>query len=288
LDRKKHREAIDLDDVAAKSGYSKWHLQRIFKCVTGQKLGSYIRARKLSQASIFLQLTSRPIIDIALQYHFDSQQSFTRAFRKQFSVTPDRHRRSKEWDMTRLYPPIHLDCLRLPEHKFIQIKPMKIVGITRRYTCNVEQTSSTHKKFREHLCLPFLSEICHMPTFLYVYGLHHTHPCHQRNDKQTVSYTTAIEYLEMEDTLTHGQVMELEGGDYVKFTFNAPQEDLQDFIFKLYGTYLPMLGLVRRRGCDIERFYIQKLSSDSLKFHTLGCDYFIPVNSTYNQSINLQ
>ena len=30
-------------DVAAKAGYSKWHLQRMFKDVTGHAIGAYIR-----------------------------------------------------------------------------------------------------------------------------------------------------------------------------------------------------------------------------------------------------
>lgn len=80
---------LTLDNVAAKAGYSKWHLQRMFKDVTGQAIGAYIRARRLSNAAAALRLTSRPILDIALQYRFDSQQTFTRAFKN--SLT--KHRR---------------------------------------------------------------------------------------------------------------------------------------------------------------------------------------------------
>lgn len=53
----------------------------MFKEVTGQAIGSYIRSRRLSRAAVALRLTSRPILDIALQYRFDSQQTFTRAFK---------------------------------------------------------------------------------------------------------------------------------------------------------------------------------------------------------------
>ena len=83
-----------LDNVAAKAGYSKWHLQRMFKDVTGHAIGAYIRARRLSKSAVALRLTARPILDIALQYRFDSQQTFTRAFKKQFNLTPALYRRS--------------------------------------------------------------------------------------------------------------------------------------------------------------------------------------------------
>ena len=78
-------QPLSLDNVAAKAGYSKWHLQRMFKDVTGHAIGAYIRARRLSKSAVALRLTARPILDIALQYRFDSQQTFTRAFKKQNS-----------------------------------------------------------------------------------------------------------------------------------------------------------------------------------------------------------
>lgn len=80
-------QPLSLDNVAAKAGYSKWHLQRMFKDVTGHAIGAYIRARRLSKSAVALRLTARPILDIALQYRFDSQQTFTRAFKKQFAQT---------------------------------------------------------------------------------------------------------------------------------------------------------------------------------------------------------
>ena len=85
-------QPLSLDNVAAKAGYSKWHLQRMFKDVTGHAIGAYIRARRLSKSAVALRLTARPILDIALQYRFDSQQTFTRAFKKQFAQTPALYR----------------------------------------------------------------------------------------------------------------------------------------------------------------------------------------------------
>ena len=90
-------QPLTLNNVAIKAGYSKWHLQRMFRDVTGRAIGSYIRARRLSKAAVALRLTARPILDIALQYRFDSQQTFTRAFKKQFGLTPAHYRRSPDW-----------------------------------------------------------------------------------------------------------------------------------------------------------------------------------------------
>lgn len=103
-----------LDNVAAKSGYSKWHLQRMFRSTTGHALGSYIRERRLSQAAQALRTTPRPILDIALQFHFDSQPSFSRAFKKQFGKTPAVYRRTPQRDGTLPRP---ADITPLPGHR---------------------------------------------------------------------------------------------------------------------------------------------------------------------------
>lgn len=115
-------QPLSLDNVAAKAGYSKWHLQRMFKDVTGHAIGAYIRARRLSKSAVALRLTARPILDIALQYRFDSQQTFTRAFKKQFSQTPALYRRSPEWSAFGIRPPMRLGEFAMPAHEFVTPK----------------------------------------------------------------------------------------------------------------------------------------------------------------------
>ncbi len=83
-----------------------------------------------------LRLTARPILDIALQYRFDSQQTFTRAFKKQFSLTPALYRRSPDWSSFGwLRPPLRLGEFTLPKHEFITLPPTQLLGVTQSYTC---------------------------------------------------------------------------------------------------------------------------------------------------------
>jgi len=85
-------KSLSIDEVAAKSGYSKWHLQRMFRSVTKQTLGGYIRERRLTLAAEALSQTERPVFDIAMQYGYDSQQTFSRVFRREFDRTPSDYR----------------------------------------------------------------------------------------------------------------------------------------------------------------------------------------------------
>jgi AraC family transcriptional regulator len=83
---------ISLDDVALHCGISKYHLHRLFKSLTGESLMEYVQSRKLSASINDLIHTKMRIIDIALNYGFDYEQSYIRAFRKKFGYTPQKVR----------------------------------------------------------------------------------------------------------------------------------------------------------------------------------------------------
>lgn len=86
-------QSLSVNDVAARSGYSKWHLQRVFFRVKGVNLAAYIRDKKLSLAAQDLISSRDKILDIGFRYGFDSQQSFTRSFSKKYNVPPQAYRR---------------------------------------------------------------------------------------------------------------------------------------------------------------------------------------------------
>ncbi|MEW7315046.1 MDR efflux pump AcrAB transcriptional activator MarA [Buttiauxella gaviniae] len=83
---------LSLEKVSQRSGYSKWHLQRMFKKETGHSLGQYIRNRKLTEIALKLKESNEPILYLAERYGFESQQTLTRTFKNYFSVPPHRYR----------------------------------------------------------------------------------------------------------------------------------------------------------------------------------------------------
>jgi AraC family transcriptional regulator len=69
------------------------YMHRIFYQMTGFTMKEYIRQRRLASAVSLLQSTSKNVLDIALISGFQSAESFTRAFKKQFSLNPSQCRR---------------------------------------------------------------------------------------------------------------------------------------------------------------------------------------------------
>ena len=86
-------QPLSIKVVASKSGYSQWYLQRLFKSITGNSIATYIRTLRLNRAALELKQGRETITEIACKYQFESHQSFTRAFKKMFSVTPSDYRR---------------------------------------------------------------------------------------------------------------------------------------------------------------------------------------------------
>lgn len=86
-------EPITLNQLAKTAGYSQWHSERIFKELVGKTPYDYIRALRLSKAAMDLRDGNSKIIDVAFDYVFDSHEGFTKAFSKQFGLSPREYRR---------------------------------------------------------------------------------------------------------------------------------------------------------------------------------------------------
>jgi AraC family transcriptional regulator len=84
---------ILFQEVSQKAGISQWHFQRIFRALTNETLKTYIRSRRLSNALEKLLISNQKIIEVAITAGFESQESFTRAFKKAFNMTPNEARK---------------------------------------------------------------------------------------------------------------------------------------------------------------------------------------------------
>jgi AraC family transcriptional regulator len=88
-------EPITLHMLSSAAGYSPWHAAKIFKVLTQKSPFEYIRSLRLSRAAVRLRDANVKIVDVAFDFVFDSHEGFTRAFSKQFGVTPQRYSQKK-------------------------------------------------------------------------------------------------------------------------------------------------------------------------------------------------
>ncbi len=88
-------EPVWLSEVAERAGFSPPYFSRLFRVLTGEPFGSYVRRRRLTVAAARLIDVDRPvgIVELALICQYDSQEAFTRAFKRAFGVPPGRYRK---------------------------------------------------------------------------------------------------------------------------------------------------------------------------------------------------
>ena len=73
--------------VAKECGYSTYHFCRVFRFNKGISLMDYVKKRRLSLAKIDLFNGSK-IIDIAIDYGYDTHSGFSKAFKNEYGFTP--------------------------------------------------------------------------------------------------------------------------------------------------------------------------------------------------------
>ena len=86
---------FELEDIAYIANFSMFHFHRLFVGIVGYTPMDYVRRRRLSEAAREIVFSLLSIEDIARRYQFVSQSSFTRAFGRQFNISPEKVRKTK-------------------------------------------------------------------------------------------------------------------------------------------------------------------------------------------------
>ena len=108
------RTPISVADMAEAAGYSLYHFCRMFGKFTRHTPYDYLMRRRMTLAAGEVIQTDRRIVDIALDYQFQSHEGFTRAFQRMFETSPTDARRQGLVQAAFRLPRLtgdHLSCL---------------------------------------------------------------------------------------------------------------------------------------------------------------------------------
>ena len=86
---------FSIENVCSAVGYSRRQLDRLFQKHMSITLYEYINAVLLSESAAKLVNSDDTVIDVALDYHYQSHEGYTRSFAKRFSITPSEYRKNK-------------------------------------------------------------------------------------------------------------------------------------------------------------------------------------------------
>jgi transcriptional regulator GlxA family with amidase domain len=70
-------QPMDLDQMAAEAGFSKFHFARAFKAAYGETPANYLTRRRVERAKDLLRSANLTITEVCLQVGFNSLGSFS-------------------------------------------------------------------------------------------------------------------------------------------------------------------------------------------------------------------
>ncbi|BDA80949.1 AraC family transcriptional regulator (plasmid) [Leptospira kobayashii] len=89
-----------LNQLAFFSNFSPWHFHRFFKKHQGENVQSYIKRLRIEKAAYELKISDFPILEIAMEAGYESNEAFTRAFKRFLGKTPSQFRNDSKQTKT--------------------------------------------------------------------------------------------------------------------------------------------------------------------------------------------
>jgi AraC family transcriptional regulator len=86
---------LSLDLLAGELQLSKFHFHQLFRRATGETPRSYVERLRLEWAAVQLRIRRVAVVDVAFECGYRNHETFSRAFRARFAVSPREYR--QQW-----------------------------------------------------------------------------------------------------------------------------------------------------------------------------------------------
>jgi len=246
---------IDANEVAKAAGLSQWHFQRIFKALTNETLKTYIRSRRFAKALDQLLRSQLPILDVALASGFETQASFSRAFKACFHITPNQYRKFghraqfvKKLNIDENYiRHLHNNVSLVPD-VCVQ-EPMRMVGMRTQFF-GVDSEKNNLGKRLPPLWAAFMSRLGEVQHAVpgTCYGVVNA----LKPVGEQLEYHAAIAVTKIE-SLPSGMVgLDIDSATYARFCHRGFAQEIDHTVSYIYSNWMAASGREHTSGPDLE------------------------------------
>jgi AraC family transcriptional regulator len=205
----------------------------------GESIKEYVLKRKLSEAAVELVTTNRRLIEIAIDYGFNSQEVFTRAFTKVFHITPGKYRKSNcrivLYEKVNAYRKVLDNIGRMIKPAIVLEKEFHVVGLKKTVKPGDALIRSLWQEFSLRK-----SEINGIMNRESVLGICEYMP--DITDESEFEYITGAEVTDY-DYIPDGMISKtIPLSKYAVFTHRGNVEDMKTTYNMIYGMWLPVSG----------------------------------------------
>jgi AraC family transcriptional regulator len=227
---------VSLDKLASIANYSPFHLQKVFKQVTGESPKQYlIRLRLESALHLIIIHPHKSILTIAIDCGFSSAAVFSRAFKNYFNASPESIRNLKPREKAIILKKIQPTSFknRIPEQKNKKVVIKKCENMTGIYLLSsFHDTSQIQKSFKSLVKMAEANDLYSENSKLY--GI--ISPQHGHSYLVFLSINKALKIPSKYNTLTVKQ------GKYVALTTKGNVQETMGAVHFIFKDWLPDSG----------------------------------------------
>ncbi|MEQ0472907.1 helix-turn-helix domain-containing protein [Klebsiella sp. JB_Kp019] len=258
-----------IDDLAQYMGYSRRFVYEVFYQYGRLPIGQYIRLRRLTIAAVSLRLTRQPIATIAWQLSYDSPQTFSREFKKRFSLSPREYRCAAHWDTAKLLKKFPTDDESLPLARICSLPERVYYGYPMKYELRLSDMvlQSTGKTAIRQKVDRFFAAGGGSLSILSDYAA----------ASQNELNVEVNAFVGCHEARKPSSALTTRSGLYVGVEFYGSWSRYARLSSDLYLEQLPTLGVSRRDGHDIECFMTRHAEGGEAEEKRYHVRYFIPV-----------
>jgi AraC family transcriptional regulator len=241
------REEMALDDIAQAAGVTRYHLSRLFGLIAGRPIMQYVRGRRLSEAARMLSQGAPDILAVAIEVGYGSHEAFTRAFRDQFSLTPEQVRARRTLNNLEIVKAIKMDerlLTNLEPPRFEKGRTLLIAGLGERYN---DQTSANIPAQWQR----FLPHFGHVPGQIgrVAYGV----LCNGDHAGNT-EYISGVEVADFARVPKEFARLRIPEQEYAVFTHRDHISTIRQVWATIFNKWLPESGYQLADGPEFERY----------------------------------
>jgi len=258
---RKLSDSIDLNRLAFQANYSQFHFTRFFLEETGEAPINYLRRLRLEKAAFDLKTTEKTIIQIALDSGYEAHESFSRAFKKFFNLSPKDYRNNYHYAKSReIIEPKHILTDQI---KNVNVESFKIKF--ERFTGSYSECAGPYKD--SYHWNEFIKNKNVSPDSIFC-GICHDDPeitdvTNVRFDLGTITNAESIGF----------DIKEIEGGKFLLATHLGDYKNLQEsYEYMLYS--FPQISGVKLRNSPLIEIYLNPFPA---KLEEARTDILIPI-----------
>lgn len=280
------QDQLSVDELASIAGFSTYHYYRLFSSFVHFSVKDYVTKRKL-QFALHDLTNGAKIIDIAMDYGFETHSGFNKAFKRVFGYPPSLYRLHAPKGLP---PRINLAYLQenliggiIMEPKIVELPSFKVAGYEFKNNLkNVLRSSDIPAFWAQR---GFADNQCEERLYKYLNPPKHGEYCFCMNtnmETDDFSYLMAVAIDNFDHVMNDMYKLDVPAATYAVFT--TPEVPENDFVNSIKGTWAYIL----QQWFPNSRYEIDETKFDfeyydehchTWEYEKINMQIFIPIKS---------